>query len=408
MFTDTFSVLDVETTGLGRYDRIAEIAVVTVDHTGKQLDRWETLVNPERDLGPQHIHGIRAEEIRRAPTFFEIADELEFRLSGNILVAHNLSFDGRFLVQEFTRLGRGLPQAFIDGGMCTMSAARAYLPGSRRGLRDCCDAFSIELHDAHCAGADAEATATLLGRYIELDARPWHSALETAAAVNWFTVPPRIARVAYRKPAGWQEPHFLERLTAVLPPSAGPVEHDQYLALLDRALLDRYLSASEKDELISLAADLGIDRSTAHRLHGDYFDAVVDAAWADGVVTEAERADLTLLAGLLGMDDGALAAAFEPRLPRQSPGRVAPTLAPAVRHGDLVCLTGDMRSPREEIAARLERMGIRVHPGVTKKVKLLVAADADSLSGKARKARDYGIPVVTEEYLFTTLLQGMN
>jgi DNA polymerase-3 subunit epsilon len=36
---------------------------------------------------------------------------------------------------------------------------------------------------------------------------------------------------------------------------------------------------------------------------------------------------------------------------------------------------------------------------VTKKVKLVVAADPDSLSGKARKARDYGIPVVGEDAL---------
>ncbi|MGO4103389.1 hypothetical protein AB4Y63_05505 [Leifsonia sp. YAF41] len=34
---------------------------------------------------------------------------------------------------------------------------------------------------------------------------------------------------------------------------------------------------------------------------------------------------------------------------------------------------------------------------MTKKVKLVVAADLDSLSGKARKARDYGIPVVSEQ-----------
>lgn len=40
---------------------------------------------------------------------------------------------------------------------------------------------------------------------------------------------------------------------------------------------------------------------------------------------------------------------------------------------------------------------------MTKKVKVLVAADPDSLSGKARKARDYGIPVVGEEWLLELL-----
>lgn len=40
---------------------------------------------------------------------------------------------------------------------------------------------------------------------------------------------------------------------------------------------------------------------------------------------------------------------------------------------------------------------------VTKK-KLVVAADADSLSGKSRKAAVYGIPIVTED-AFATMLQ---
>lgn len=40
-------------------------------------------------------------------------------------------------------------------------------------------------------------------------------------------------------------------------------------------------------------------------------------------------------------------------------------------------------------------MGYVPHPNVTKKVRLLVAADPDTLSGKARKARAYGVPIVT-------------
>ena len=40
---------------------------------------------------------------------------------------------------------------------------------------------------------------------------------------------------------------------------------------------------------------------------------------------------------------------------------------------------------------------------MTKKVKLVVAADPDSLSGKARKARDYGITVVSEDGLISLL-----
>ncbi|WP_255348844.1 hypothetical protein [Nesterenkonia sp. F] len=41
---------------------------------------------------------------------------------------------------------------------------------------------------------------------------------------------------------------------------------------------------------------------------------------------------------------------------------------------------------------------------MTKQVQLLGAADPDTVSGKARKARDYGIPVVGEDHLWSTVL----
>jgi DNA polymerase-3 subunit epsilon len=44
--------------------------------------------------------------------------------------------------------------------------------------------------------------------------------------------------------------------------------------------------------------------------------------------------------------------------------------------------------------------------GLTKRTRLLVAADPDSQSGKAAKARSYGVPAVTEE-AFARLLADM-
>lgn len=72
--------------------------------------------------------------------------------------------------------------------------------------------------------------------------------------------------------------------------------------------------------------------------------------------------------------------------------------------GTLICLTGDMSRSRTEIERLLRRAGYVPHPGVTKKVGLVVASDPDSTSGKARKARSYGIPVVGESFLWDVLL----
>lgn len=65
----TFAVVDVETTGLfpGGSDRILEIAVHRVRADGEVLDEYSTLVNPNRDVGPTHLHGIAAGDVIHAP-----------------------------------------------------------------------------------------------------------------------------------------------------------------------------------------------------------------------------------------------------------------------------------------------------------------------------------------------------
>ncbi|WP_346135032.1 BRCT domain-containing protein [Lentzea roselyniae] len=66
-------------------------------------------------------------------------------------------------------------------------------------------------------------------------------------------------------------------------------------------------------------------------------------------------------------------------------------------------LTGEMREPREVWESRALSAGLSVKGGVTKKTALVIAADPDSLSGKADKARSYGIPIVSED-MFAGLL----
>ena len=104
-----FAVLDFETTGLfpGGHDRVIEVAIVHVTPDGEIEGRWDTLVNPGRDLGKQAIHHISASDILDAPTFAQIAPDLVELLSGRVLVGHNASFDSGFLDSEFSRIGYG-------------------------------------------------------------------------------------------------------------------------------------------------------------------------------------------------------------------------------------------------------------------------------------------------------------
>src|SRR5690606_1167318 len=136
-----YAVIDVETTGLypGGHDRVVEVAVVHLDNRGAVEDRWCTLVNPGRDLGAQHIHGIRTADVLDAPTFDEIAGRLARLLRGRSPVAHHLRFDLAFLRAEFGRLGVAVPLD-VDLGLCTMRLAGRFLPHAGRSLAACCRA----------------------------------------------------------------------------------------------------------------------------------------------------------------------------------------------------------------------------------------------------------------------------
>jgi len=402
--TAGFAVIDFETTGLSAntHDRIVEVAVVHVDRHGTVTGAWETLVNPGRDVGATHIHGITAAAILDAPTFEQIAPRLVELLSGRVIVAHNASFDTRFLLAELSRL-QYAPTGDLPS-LCTMKLAKEFLPGSRRRLSDCCAAFDIEIDGAHRAFADALATAKLLGAYMQMngDTEYWNGLIDGAAEVGWPPLAVVEADWVAREVATAEQPTFLERIATRMPDHSGPDAHREYLSLLDNALLDRRISVHERNALVELASELGIGRDKAAELHATYFDDVVNVAWEDGVLTQEELADIILVGGLLGIPADSITAATAKRAPAPRPASAALgrlTLEP----GDRLVLTGEMSRGREEWYAELVSRGFEPWPAVTKKVKLVVAADPDSLSGKARKARDYGIPIVDEAGLSALL-----
>ena len=101
------AVLDLETTGFNasRHDRVIEVAIVQLDETLTPTWEYCSLVNPDRDLGPTHVHGLAGRDVREAPPFVEVADDIVHWLAGRVIVGHNVAFDLRFLRAEFDLLG---------------------------------------------------------------------------------------------------------------------------------------------------------------------------------------------------------------------------------------------------------------------------------------------------------------
>jgi len=163
--TGPFAVVDVETTGLNpANDRVIEIAVVRCNADGSVIDEWSTLINPKRDPGATHIHGITAEDLVDAPSFKAVANDILDRLSSSIVCAHNLSFDSSFLQAEFNRAKSDHPR---NQALCTMLLTRFLYPDlPSYSLRNCAAHFDIEIVNAHRALADTRVTQQVLTRLL--------------------------------------------------------------------------------------------------------------------------------------------------------------------------------------------------------------------------------------------------
>lgn len=164
---EDFVVVDVETTGgsPGSGHRVTEVAAVRV-HGGEVRETFSSLVNPERRIPSQIVAltGITQEMVQYAPTFREIAGELEAVVGGRIFVAHNASFDWRFITAEMQRSTGTTPAGRT---LCTVRLARRLMPQlPSRSLGALADYFGLEIESRHRALDDAVATAKVLLRFV--------------------------------------------------------------------------------------------------------------------------------------------------------------------------------------------------------------------------------------------------
>ncbi|MDN4475799.1 exonuclease domain-containing protein [Demequina sp. SYSU T00192] len=390
-----YAVIDLETTGFAykSLDRICEIAVVLLDADGRREDAYSTLVNPLRDLGAQHVHGIDATDTRVAPTFDRIVGDLTELLGGRTVVAHNAPFDVRFLAAEYARAG--VPIALTpDDAVCTMKLAREVGVPSKLG--DACQHFGIPLDGAHAALVDAEATAQLLARYREFASveRRWHQLATAGERLTWPAAAPLATSVVHR---GATRPGngLLESVVAAFDGASHHRGESAYLDLLGRVLLDRKITAQEKVALDSEAAHHRLSAADRERLHRTYMLGVVDAACDDDLLTADERAHIVQMANLLGLADLEVEALLAHATSRVATVSTSLDLTP----GALVVFTGHAAADKARLSSIAESRGLVVWPGVKKGVAAVIAKDPGSNSGKAKKARDLGIPVVGSDAL---------
>lgn len=159
---DTVVVLDFETTGLSPDygDRAIEIgAVKLVD--GVLVDRFQRLMNPGRRISSfiEQYTGISNSMLKGAPSCEEVMAEFAGFIDGYSLVAHNASFDARFLGSEFERVDRVQDEPFA----CSMLISRRVYPDAPNHKLGTLVRYKDLPNDGtfHRALADAQMTAHL-------------------------------------------------------------------------------------------------------------------------------------------------------------------------------------------------------------------------------------------------------
>ncbi len=163
-----YAIVDIETTGGNASgSRITEIAILIHDGE-KVIDRFETLVNPEKEI-PLPIFaltGINNEMVANAPIFGDIAEKVYSMLENRVFVAHNVNFDYSFVKQQLEVEG----YKFSAPKLCTVRMSRRIKPGFHSySLGNLCQSLKIPIENRHRAGGDAEATAILFSKLLEWD-----------------------------------------------------------------------------------------------------------------------------------------------------------------------------------------------------------------------------------------------
>lgn len=176
-----FVAIDWETANRYRSSPI-QVGLATV-RDGRVTETWGSLMQPPRlfsrfDPDCVAIHGILPRDIEDTPPFLELWPEVERRISGLPLVAHNAAFDIP-VIRETLRVS-GCRSPSLDFA-CSLVLARHHCAVDRLGLDVVAADLGVPLARHHDAVADAVACA---GITVALAARTGASSLAELLAVS--------------------------------------------------------------------------------------------------------------------------------------------------------------------------------------------------------------------------------
>ncbi len=153
-------IIDTETTGLTTRDEFIEITTILVEFNIQGelniIDKYTGLREPNVDIDPkaQEVHNITFQMLKNKQLNHQKLNEL-FKQT-DLLVAHNVSFDKRFVKKEIDGLNNKV-------WLCSMNGINWYKKGfNSKGLQYLLKAHDIEPKQAHRSESDVRALIDLL------------------------------------------------------------------------------------------------------------------------------------------------------------------------------------------------------------------------------------------------------
>ena len=154
-----FAAIDFETANNER-SSVCSVGVVIV-RDGEIVDKFYSLIKPEPEYYNywcSRVHGLCADDTDSAPIFPEVWAQIEPKIAGLPLVAHNKSFDESCLKAVFRVNQMDYPDYPF---LCSCVASRRVWHGGSHSLDVIAARCGYDLSNHHHALADAEACAAI-------------------------------------------------------------------------------------------------------------------------------------------------------------------------------------------------------------------------------------------------------
>lgn len=191
----SFVAIDLETTGLDfEKDEIIEVALVRFEN-GVPVEDVDYLVKPtSATLRPfiENLTGISKQDLEDVETFAGVAGKIFSFIGDYPIVAHNASFDFKFLTQTFAKVGISFESHVVWDSLTVSRIAYQNIPNHR--LDTLVQALDIPRSRAHRALPDADACGRLfvmaLEKIAEEDSWLYDALSKVSENTNWSLVWP--------------------------------------------------------------------------------------------------------------------------------------------------------------------------------------------------------------------------